>query len=145
LDKDLIIQELVYKIEELVREVQFLKQRLSKYEHPKNSNNSSDPPSKDENRPKRNQSLRQKTGLKPGGQPGHKGNTLKMVEQPDITQEHKPYYCNCCGQNISDIPFVLAGKRQVMDIPEFKISVTEHQIFSRVCTCGHETTSKYPL
>ena len=145
MDKDLIIQELMYKIEELVREVQFLKQRLSKYEHPKNSNNSSVPPSKDENRPKRNQSLRHKTGLKPGGQPGHKGNTLKMVEKPDIIQEHKPCYCNRCGQNINDIPFVLAGKRQVMDIPELKICVTEHQIFSRVCTCGHETTSKYPL
>lgn len=144
MDKDLIIQELMYKIEELVREVQFLKQRLSKYEHPKNSNNSSVPPSKDENRPKRNQSLRQKSGLKPGGQHGHKGNTLKMVEKPDIMQEHMPCYCNRCGQNISDIPFVLAGKRQVIDIPELKISVTEHQIFSRVCTCGCETTSKYP-
>lgn len=145
MDKDLIIQELIYKIEELVKEVQFLKQRLSKYEHPKNSNNSSVPPSKDENRPKRNQSLRQKSGRKPGGQSGHKGNTLKMVENPDIIQEHKPCYCNRCGQNIGDIPFVLAGKRQVMDIPEIKISVTEHQIFSRVCTCGHETTSQYPL
>jgi len=40
---------------------------------------------------------------------------------------------------------VLAGKRQVMDIPEIKISVTEHQIFSRVCTYGYETTSQYPL
>jgi len=68
LDKDLIIQELIYKIEELVKEVQFLKQRLSKYEHPKNSNNSSVPPSKDENRPNRNQSLHQKSGRKPGGQ-----------------------------------------------------------------------------
>lgn len=135
----------MYKIEELVKEVQFLKQRLSKYEHPKNSNNSSVPPSKDENRPKRNQSLRQKTGRKPGGQSGHKGSTLKMVENPDILQEHKPCYCNRCGQNISNIPFMLAGKRQVMDIPEIKISVTEHQIFSRVCTCGHETTSQYPL
>ncbi len=41
------------KVEELTQENADLKRRLSKYENPKNSNNSSVPPSKDENRPKR--------------------------------------------------------------------------------------------
>ncbi len=118
MDKDKIIQILLQKIEELTKEVQYLKDRLSKYEHPKNSNNSSVPPSKDENRPKRNQSLREKTGRKPGGQKGRKGNTLKMVETPDITQEHIPGYCTCCGKDISNISFEFAGKHQVIDIPE---------------------------
>jgi len=44
---------LLKKVEELTQEVADLKHRLSKYENPKNSNNSSVPPSKDENRPKR--------------------------------------------------------------------------------------------
>jgi transposase len=76
LDKDKIISELILKIEHLTlrleqterenrilrKENQELKERLSRYEHPKNSGNSSIPPSKDENRPKRNTSLREKTG-----------------------------------------------------------------------------------
>ena len=144
MDKDLIIQELISKIEELVTEVNHLKQRLAKYEHPKNSNNSSIPPSKDENRPKRNQSLRNKTGRNPGGQLGRKGNTLKMVETPDIIETHIPSYCNCCGNDLSSIAFMPAGKRQVIDIPKIELLVTEHQIFKRTCTCGYETISKFP-
>ena len=66
-DKDQVIQILIEKVEELTREVKYLKERLYKYETPKNSNNSSVPPSKDENRPKRT-NLRLKTGRKPGGQ-----------------------------------------------------------------------------
>lgn len=144
MDKDLIIQELISKIEELVTEVNHLKRRLAKYEHPKNSNNSSIPPSKDENRPKRNQSLRNKTGRNPGGQLGRKGNTLKMVETPDIIETHIPSYCNCCGKDMSNIAFLPAGKRQVIDIPKIELLVTEHQIFKRTCTCGYETISKFP-
>ncbi len=86
------IQELKILVKHLLEENADLKCRLSKYEHPKNSNNSSMPPSKDENRPKR-RSLREKSGLKPGGQKGRKGNTLKTVDSPDFIQEHIPFYC----------------------------------------------------
>ena len=50
----------------LKKENVVLKERLSKRETPKNSRNSSIAPSKDENRPKANQSLRQSSGKKPG-------------------------------------------------------------------------------
>jgi len=143
LDKDIIIHELFRKIEELTKEIHFLKERLSKYENPKNSNNSSIPPSKDENRPKR-KSLREKTSRKPGGQKGRKGNTLKMVEKPDIIEEHIPDYCSCCGKDVSNIHYEFSGKRQVIDIPEIKLNVTEHQIFKRVCSCGNVTTANFP-
>jgi transposase-like protein len=162
LDKDKIILELIQKVELLTQRVQqlevfekenkklrkentVLEQRLSKYEHPKNSNNSSVPPSKDENRPKRNQSLREKTGRKPGGQKGRKGNTLKMVELPDIIEKHIPGFCSCCGEDVSSLPYEFVGKRQVMDLPEIKLHVKEYQIFKKVCTCGHQTTAQYPL
>ena len=48
----------------------------------KDSNNSSMPPSGDFRRKSR--SLRTASGLKPGGQPGHKGTTLEMTPNPDF-------------------------------------------------------------
>ncbi len=134
---------LVKRVKELEVENQRLKDRLSKYEHPRNSNNSSIPPSKDENRPQR-QSLREKSGLKPGGQKGRKGNTLKMVEVSDIIHEHKPDYCICCGASLEDIPAEFEGKRQVYDIPPIAIKVTEHQIYAKRCKCGHINKAGYP-
>ena len=134
---------LVQKVEALTKEVKYLRERLAKYETPKNSHNSSIPPSKDDNRPKRT-SLREKTGRKPGGQKGRKGNTLKMVETPDNIEKHIPSYCNICGNDLSSSPCEFVGKRQVFDLPEIKIKVTEHQVFKKVCTCGHETACNFP-
>lgn len=152
LDKDKIIAKLIKRVEVLERqntmlckEVAELQHRLSKYEHPKNSNNSSVPPSKDENRPRRNQSLRKKTGRKPGGQKGRKGNTLKMIECPDFVEKHIPDFCSCCGKDISSHAGEFVGRRQLIDIPEISYHVHEHQIFSRTCTCGHQTISQYPI
>lgn len=134
---------LLKKVEELTQEVTELKARLAKYETPKNSNNSSVPPSKDENRPAR-KSLRERSGLKPGGQKGRKGNTLKMVETPDSIHNHIPDYCTCCGESLDDIESVFAGKRQVYDIPKIEIKVKQHQIYSRQCSCGHVNKGSYP-
>jgi transposase len=143
LDKDKIILELLHKVELLTKEIEQLNNRLAKYEHKKNSNNSSIPPSKDENRPKRT-SLREKSGLKPGGQKGRKGNTLRMVETPDFIQKHKPCYCNCCGESLDNIHADFSGKRQVYDIPPIEIKVTEHQVYTKHCKCGHVNQGTYP-
>lgn len=162
MDKDNIISALVQKVEMLAKRVEQLevfeqdnkqlrkenaglKNRLAKYEHPKNSNNSSVPPSQDENRPKRNQSLREKTGGRPGGQKGRKGNTLKMLEPPDIIEKHIPDFCSCCGKDISSIAYEFVGKRQVIDLPEIKLHVREHQIFKKTCACGHQIKGQYPI
>ncbi len=143
LDKDKIILELLNKVDLLAKEIQQLNKRLEKYEHPKNSNNSSIPPSKDENRPTR-KSLREKSGLKPGGQKGRKGNTLRMVETPNFTQKHYAIYCNCCGESLDNIPAEFKGKRQVYDIPKIEIKITEHQIYTKPCKCGHINQGTYP-
>ena len=139
-----LVKMILEKVDFLIKENVDLKHRLSKYENPKNSNNSSVPPSKDENRPKR-KSLREKSNKKVGGQKGREGKTLNMVETPDIIETHLPEYCNCCGNNISKIHAELVGKRQVLDIPEIKVQVTEHQVFKRKCTCGHETIIDFPI
>jgi len=51
--------------------VAFLEEEPSKYKNRKNSDNSHLPPSNDGNRRLKNQSLREKSDKKPGGQPGH--------------------------------------------------------------------------
>ena len=135
----------------LVTENQFLRnyiavleERLSKYENPKNSSNSNMPPSSDFPRQQKTNNLRKPSGKKPGGQFGHKGNTLKMVESVGIVEEHRSSYCTKCGKDISQLPSELVGKRQVIDIPPIRPIVTEHRIYKRVCTCGHCNEGTFP-
>lgn len=127
----------------LERENASLKARLVKYETPKNSNNSSIPPSKDENRPKR-KSLREQSGRKPGGQKGHKGTTLQMVDNPDKTEVLVSDYCKCCGNDLRGVEAQFESRRQVVDLPEIRPVFTEFQCHSRQCTCGHKQIADYP-
>lgn len=138
-----VIKDLRKENKDLKKEVKRLTERLKRYEHPKNSNNSSIPPSQDENRPSR-KSLRQSSGLKPGGQKGREGKTLKQVECPDIIKECVSHYCKCCGEDLSATTPVLIGKRQVMDIPKVAIKVTEYQQVKKVCRCGESNLGQYP-
>ena len=123
----------------LVNKVSDLENKLFK----KNSKNSSIPPSKDENRVKPNQSLRKKSGKKSGGQKGHKGDTLKMLDTADQIVDHKYKYCiNCQEALVTEQEQI--GKRQVVDIPPIKPMVTEHRIYKCLCKCGHVNQSSYP-
>lgn len=149
--KDKIIAGLIQKVDLLTKhvdqledEIAYYKRRLARYEHPKNSSNSSIPPSKDENRPAKNQSLRQKSGRKPGGQSGHKGETLEMTATPDHVIEHTPDYCQACGRSLSGQQYELESIRQVLDLPDIKAICTEHRQYSRQCTCGHKTVAAFP-
>ncbi len=101
------------------------------------------PPSKDENRPRRN-NLRKKTQRKPGGQKGHKGITLEMTK-PCIVEKLEPCFCEKCGNNLDETQGEFIGRRQVLDLPPIKPVVTEYQTYSKKCECGHETTSDFPL
>jgi hypothetical protein len=139
-----LVNELYSEIKGLRKENEILKEKLAKYEHPKNSNNSSLPPSKDENRPFKSKSLRRKTGRKPGGQKGHEGTTLEMTADPDHTIEHMPQYCECCGKDIGTVSGEFVERRQEIDLPPIKPIVTEHRVYRRHCSCGHATTSDFP-
>ena len=71
-------------LEKKVEGYEVLEQRVKELEDQlsKNSQNSSKPPSSDSPFKPSPKSLRKKSGRKPGGQKGHKGHTLKMVEKP---------------------------------------------------------------
>ncbi len=132
------IASLMKKIDELERE-------LARYKTTKDSSNSSLPPSKDENRPRRTSSLREKSGRKAGGQPGHEGKTLKMTDHPDEIVDHRACFCPECGKDVSGLPFDFLGKRQVIDIPVIKQVVTEHRVYRCTCTCGKVVESDFPV
>lgn len=64
------ILELEVEVASLKALIQLLLEENERLKHPKNSCNSSVPPSKDENRPLKTKSLRDPSGKKPGGQTG---------------------------------------------------------------------------
>lgn len=139
-----INSELSVTNNELTARVVSLEAQLSVLRNKKNSSNSSIPPSKDENRPKKNQSLREKSGKKPGGQPGHEGTTLECAAFADEIVDHIANYCNCCGKDLSNLSETLIETRQVIDIPVIKPVCTEHRIYRKTCSCGHNMDSNFP-
>jgi len=138
------IRDFIFQVENLSKREDVLTKELERYKHPKNGNNSS-PRSKDENRPKRNQSLRQKSGRKVGGQKGHNGSTLQMVETPDEIIKLMPDYCNKCGHDLRDVEAILQSKRQLVEIPPISPKYIEYRSFVRKCSCGHHQVCKYPM
>jgi len=149
--EQIIIEELKRIILMQAQEIKLLKaritdleQKLERYINRKDSNNSSLPPSKDENRPQRTNSLREKSERKVGGQPGHEGKTLEMTQYPDEVIEHRACFCPECGKDLSNRPFELSAKRQVIDIPMIKQIVTEHRVYRCICACGKMVESEFP-
>src|SRR5207253_1158809 len=104
-----------------------------------NSRNSSKPPSSDGySRPPR--SLRQHSGKKPGGQPGHTGRTLQMADQPDEVIVHSPAVCAHCQCSLADAPVQHSERRQVLDLPPLRLLAWEHRAEEKRCAvCGQTT------
>jgi transposase len=151
LDTKIIIETLLAKInsqqqtiDSLIKKVTSLEAALAIYKNKKNSSNSHTPPSKDENRPVKNQSLREKTDNKVGGQPGHEGKTLECAAVIDELVDYIPGYCNCCGEDLAGIPESLIETRKVIDIPIISPVCTAHRIYRKTCTCGHHMESAFP-
>jgi transposase len=108
--------------------------------------NSSKPPSSEglEKPPPRPRSLRKKTGRRPGGQAGHEGTTLAQVARPDREVRHEPGCCRRCGAGLAGRPVTGVECRQVFELPEVPVTVTEHQLIERECGCGHRTRAAAP-
>jgi len=136
------IQQLEKRIQEQDVKIHELEARLSK-----NSSNSSKPPGSDglKKQPK-TISQRGKSGKKPGGQNGRIGKTLEQVKTPDHVVIHLPDSCENCSFSLSGVEGVCSDeKRQVFEVPEPKIEITEHRIEIKACPCcGNVSKGSFP-
>ena len=153
--KDLTIRILIEKVEELSRRVRELEEENKILRHENsilksevadlrsrlesNSHNSNKPPSSDGYKKQTvKPGLPKDKSSSQGGQKGHKGHTLQQVESPDKIVTCLPGICTC-GHEFKKEQLILSEKRQVFDIPQPKLEITEYQIFKACCpVCGQE-------
>ena len=125
---------------ELRNEVKELRGNLAK-----NSRNSSKPPSSDGLKKPKPKSLRKPSGQKPGGQQGHSGARLEMVDQPDHIVSHTVEECQQCGCSLEAADAAGYRRRQVVDIPPIKLEVTEQRTEITCCPgCGCRNEAAFP-
>lgn len=142
--KDRQILELTAQVKALMVRIEELEQQVKELKSPKDSSNSSTPPSHDHVSAIKNKSLRTKSARKRGGQPGHKGHTLQISQTPDTVIDHIPDYCQVCGEGLAQQEGFQKERRQVVDIPPIQPVYTEHRIYSKHCTCGKVNISDFP-
>jgi transposase len=135
-----LVKQLWEKIERLEAENAELRRRLGL-----DSTNSHKPPSSDGYHKKTvAPGLPKEKGRRNGGQKGHPGRTLMPVAYPDRIEVHRPVQCQCCGRTFAaDEPCEVIQCRQVFDLPEPKLEVTEHQLGQITC-CGVAQRGDYP-
>lgn len=133
----------------LRRENAALKQRVAELLRrlDKNSSNSSKPPSSDglKKPPRVFKSLRGRSGKSSGGQVGHKGDTLREVDKPDRIERHAATTCQHCKACLTAAMVTREERRQVFDLPQPRLEVTEHRASVYCCLhCNGVTKAAFP-
>jgi len=121
----------------LKQEVADLRRRLGK-----DSSNSGKPPSSDGlgKKPRIAGSLRGVSGKQSGGQRGHQGDTLRPVAKPDKIERHEATQCAHCQAALTAGMATRVEKRQVFEMPQPRLEVTEHQAPIYTCAGCHGVT-----
>jgi transposase len=134
------IQALRMQNSELAAQNVELRARLAKDSH-----NSGKPPSSD-GLARKTKSLRRRSGKKPGGQLGHRGETLHLVAAPDRVVEHRPAVCAQCQAPLEAAEVVRRERRQVQEVPPVvRLVVTEHQALHLRCpVCQSVSIGAFP-
>ena len=140
-----LVNTLMDAIEILTVEVVQLKERVKTLENraAKDSHNSSKPPSSDGFvKPK---SQRPKSDRPVGGQKGHPGHTLKMQNNPDHIINHLVSHCTECGFSLEASSANSYERRQIFDLPPFRLEITEHRVEHKSCpNCGCFNKAVFP-
>jgi transposase len=134
------LAQLRAEVAQLKATVEELAQRLGR-----NSRNSSQPPSADPPQVMR-RARRESSGRRPGGQPGHEGQTRALIpaEAVDVLIPVKPIQCPRCQQPLrGNDP--QPQRHQVTEIPPVRPVVTEYQLHQLCCpACGAVTRGELP-
>ena len=126
-------------IAQLLQRVQTLEEREGKDSH-----NSHLPPSSDRfvRQPR---SLRKPSGKKPGGQPGHQGQSLKFSATPDEVIRAEVHCCQHCQADLQAVKVSGIERRQVVDVPPPKVVIREYQSEHKQCPrCQQMTLAPFP-
>ena len=136
-----LFQQLTSQVYQLTARVRELEGQIAK-----NSSNSGKPPGSDSPaKAKKTNSLRGKSGKKPGGQLGRKGVNLEPVLNPSNVELHSPKICSECQTSLESVAAIDISKRQVFDIPPISVTVTEHQAETKLCPCcGKKNQAEFP-
>jgi transposase len=140
------VQELIAalraEIAALRAEVAELKRRLGQ-----DSSTRSKPPSSDglKEKPRIAGSLGEASGKPSGGQKGHKGDTLRQAAEPDRIVRHEASHCRHCQALLGPGTARGVETRQVFDLIERPLIVTEHRASIYRCgRCRRETKAAFP-
>lgn len=112
-----------------------------------NSGNSSMPPSSDDlpGRTKPMPKPAKNSGRKRGKQPGAQGNAMPWVSIPDEWVPFRPHGRCGCGMDLADAREMgIERSHQVHDLPEVRITVSQHDVYRVRCGCGAEHVGSLP-
>ena len=111
----------------------------------KNSKNSSNSPSSDDEKTKakKNQSLREKSGKASWGQPWHKGKTREH-QKPDKIVTHNKTHCDSCNADLTNNIRTTVETRQEIDIPPIVPYIIQHERQESKCSCGCKVSWMFP-
>jgi transposase len=136
-----IIKDQQAHIHALEKRIEELEARLNQ-----TSSNSHLPPSSDKpwNKTPKPSTPRNKGERKPGGQKGHKGETLRQSDTPTEVIEHGSDVCEHCGMSLKEVKGTTSERRQVMGV-RVEPNITEHQVQTKECPfCHTKTKGNFP-
>jgi transposase len=135
-----LIGQLTTRVQALEAQLSEMQARLAKDSH-----NSGKPPSSDGLTKPAPKSLRQRSGNRPGGQPGHPGTSLCLSQSPDQIVDHRPDWCVACGEPLTPADTTSIERRQIHDLPPLRVLVTEHRGHTCRCpVCQNVTRAAFP-
>jgi transposase len=125
---------------QLTARIEQLETRLGQDSHNSHKPPSSDGPAK---RP-RTCRLRKHSGKKSGGQMGRPGVTRCRVDDPDAVAVRVLPVCAAGGTFVEIVPAAAQERRQVLEIPQPHLEVTEHQVVQKTCpVCQSVTAGRF--